>query len=159
MLDPLTDTGRDLRDRHAEWFLGRLSGVLADPLRDADPDVVRAAVRACGAAPPVDLSDREWRVVVGASFGPGMYTTAPDAFRRLALRALNDDDPPCTGREERLLVRKVLQGHPWPVVADELDYHSPRNAMKALGDAYAAIVDRYGADVDAVVSERRRFEE
>ncbi|MDS0299240.1 GNAT family N-acetyltransferase [Halogeometricum sp. S1BR25-6] len=159
MLDPLTDAGTDLRDRHAEWFLGRLSGVLADPLRDADPDVVRAAVRACGAVPPVDLSDREWRVVVGASFGPGMYTTAPDAFRRLALRALNDDDAACTGREERLLVRKVLQGHPWPAVADELGYHSPRNAMKSLGDAYAAVVEQYGADVDAVVSERRRFEE
>ncbi|MDS0294690.1 tRNA(Met) cytidine acetyltransferase TmcA [Halogeometricum luteum] len=158
MLDPLTDAGTDLRDRHAGWFLGRLSGVLADPLRDADPDVVRAAVRACGAVPPVDLSDREWRVVVGASFGPGMYTTAPDAFRKLALRALNDDDPPCTEREERLLVRKVLQGHPWPTVADELGHHSPRNAMKALGDAYASVVERYGADADAVASERRRFE-
>ena len=159
MLDPLTPAGRRLHGRHADWFLDRLPGVLSDPLRDSDPDVVRAAVRACDAAPPLELTDREWRVVVGASFGPGMYTTAPDAFRTLARRALNDDDPPCSPRAERLLVGKVLQGRPWPAVADELGYHSPRNAMKALGDAYADVVKRYGADVDAVATERARFEE
>ncbi|SFR60186.1 tRNA(Met) cytidine acetyltransferase TmcA [Halogeometricum limi] len=158
MLCPLSEAGRELHDRHADWFLDRCSGVLADPLRDADPDVVRAAIRACDAAPPLELTDREWRIVVGASFGPGMYTTAPDAFRTLALVALAAEDPVCTEREGRLLVGKLLQGRPWPVVADELDYHSPRNAMKGLGEAYVSIVERYGAGVPAVESERARFE-
>ncbi|QIB74890.1 tRNA(Met) cytidine acetyltransferase [Halogeometricum borinquense] len=159
MLNPLTEAGQRLHDRHAGWFLDRMPGVLSDPLSDADPDVVRAAIRACDASPPVELTDREWRVVVGASFGPGMYTTAPDAFRTLAHRALNDNDSPCSPEAERLLVRKVLQGTPWATVADELDYHSTRNAMKALGDASVSLVERYGSDVAAVETERKRFEQ
>jgi len=52
--------------------------------------------------------------------------SAPGAFRDLALAALIEgDDGSETGdalddREERLLVRKVLQGRPWESVADEL---------------------------------------
>jgi tRNA(Met) cytidine acetyltransferase len=176
MLDPLSSAGRDLRDRHARWFRDRIGAVLADQLRDADPDVVRGALSACGADAPVELTDREWRIVVGVATGPGQYATAPEAFRRLALAALldvpgdqrtdscatadvDDSERPLTPREERLLVRKILQAHPAPAVADELGYASVRTCLRALGSAYASLVDRYGADVDAVREERARFEE
>ncbi|MFA1611538.1 tRNA(Met) cytidine acetyltransferase TmcA [Halobellus rubicundus] len=169
MLDPLSEAGRKLRDRHARWFRGRAPGILADQLRDADPDVVRAALASC--PPPEEpptLSDREWRVVVGAAAGPGQYATAPDAFRRLAFAALvgapaggdsGGEEVGLTPREERLLVRKVLQTRPWGDVADELGFVSTRQCMRAFGSACGTLVDRYGAGRDVVRRERARFEE
>ncbi|MFB6093145.1 MAG: tRNA(Met) cytidine acetyltransferase TmcA [Haloquadratum sp.] len=177
MLDPLSDAGAALRDRHARWFRDRVGDLLSDHLRDADPDVVRGALAACGPAAgrPPDLSDREWRVVVGAAVGPGQYATAPGAFRRLALAALVDAPPgesstgdagaddtadaTLTAREERLLVRKVLQAHPWDEVAADLGYVSTRQCMKAFGAAVATLVERYGGDRAVVRSERARFED
>ncbi|WP_256289686.1 tRNA(Met) cytidine acetyltransferase TmcA [Halobellus inordinatus] len=174
MLDPLSDAGSALCDRHARWFRDRVPDVLVDQLRDADPDVVRGTLAACSVDEEIgrgtpDLSDREWRVVVGAASGPGQYATAPGAFRRLTLHALvggvaDDDDGgqaarTLTAREERLLVRKVLQAQPWEVVADELEYVSTRQCMRAFGAACEALVDRYGAGIDVVEAERARFED
>jgi tRNA(Met) cytidine acetyltransferase len=153
MLRSLSPDGAALEERHAAWFRDRIGGVLADQLRDLDPDVARAALRACDATPDPALSDREWRVVVGASYGPGLYSADPDAFRRLALSHLADPDrTDLTPREERLLVRKVLQTWPWSAVADDLAYVSERQAMRALGDAYEPLVDEYG---DAAAREER----
>ncbi|MGQ4555024.1 tRNA(Met) cytidine acetyltransferase TmcA [Halobellus sp. GM3] len=184
MLDPLSTAGRRLCTRHARWFRERVGGVLADHLRDADPDVVRGALAACPPgdrdAPRPDLSEHEWRVVVGAAVGPGQYASAPDAFRRLALAALvgrrrqaperggegggrDGDESGSEGgrltlREERLLVRKVLQTQPWDVVADELGYVSERQCMRAFGAACASLLERFGSGLEVVVAERERFE-
>ena len=150
--------GVALLDRHARAFRDRERDGLSDAHRDVDPDVVRGALRACSALVSVDLTDIEWRSVVGASFGPGMYDSAPGAFRDLALAALieggatTDLNP----REERLLVRKVLQGRTWESVAEELDYVSTAACMRALGAAYEPLVERYGTDV--ALAERERFE-
>ncbi|SFG38637.1 tRNA(Met) cytidine acetyltransferase [Halopelagius inordinatus] len=158
MLRPLSAAGAALRDRHAEWFLDRISAVLSDPLRDLDPDVARAAIRACGGARDPSLSDREWRVVVGASYGPGIYSAAPEAFRRLALAHLvSPDRAPLDARAERLLVRKVLQGRPWTPVSEELGYVSEGQCMRALGDAYKPLVDEYGTE--SAREERARYTE
>ncbi|MFC4357086.1 tRNA(Met) cytidine acetyltransferase TmcA [Halobium salinum] len=145
MLRPTSDAGRDLRERHDRWFRGRVAGVLSDPLRDLDADVARAALGATAGVSAPDLDDRGWRIVVDSSYGPGLYSTHPEAFRRVALAHLTD--PGSTGldpREERLLVRKVLQGESWDAVADELDYVSTGQCMRALGDAFRPLVDRYG---------------
>ena len=146
MLDPLTDAGRDLRDRHAERFLGRAGSMLADPLADADPDVVRAALASVPAAPTADLAPWEWEHVAGAAYGPGLFDTAPEPFRRLAVVALADASGLLDDRLERLLVTKVLQTRSWDSVADHLDYPSARQAKRALGEAYRPLVDRYGDD-------------
>ncbi len=145
MIDPLSDDGEKLAERHARWFTRRIVGVLSDPLDDADPDVVRAALAAAEGPVGVDLPDLAWRTVASAAYGPGLFDVAPGPFRRIALRALVDgtlEDPDA----ERLLVRKVLQGHPWSAVADELDYVSRRECMRALGAAYRPLVDRYGTE-------------
>ncbi|ELZ94161.1 hypothetical protein C440_11088 [Haloferax mucosum ATCC BAA-1512] len=156
MLHPLSDLGRELHDRHADWFCDRIGDVLGDALSDLDPDVARAALAAADTDYDADLSAYEWRVVVGASYGPGLYTTAPGAFRRLALAHLTSPGrASLSARAERLLVRKVLQTRPWPDVADELDFHSTAQAMRALGDAYEPLVDEYGGD--AAREERDRF--
>jgi len=170
MLDPLSPDGEALARRHAGWFRDRIPNQLSDQLRDADPDVVRGVLSACDPGAPPDLTDREWRVVVGVAFGPGQYATAPDPFRRLALAALTGTlvegsgaderaaDDLLTPREERLLVRKVLQGHSVGDVVAELDYVSERTCLRALGSAYAALAEFYGNDVDVVAEERDRFE-
>ena len=104
MVRPLSPAGRDLADRHGEWFRRRVAGVLADALDDADPDVVRGALSAASGSVPLSLADVEWRVVASAAYGPGLYDVSPRPFRRLALRALADgalEDADA----ERLLVR------------------------------------------------------
>ena len=171
MLDPLSPAGEAFARRHARWFRGRIPDLLTDQLRDADPDVISGVLSACDPAGPPDLTDREWRIVVGVGFGPGQYATAPGPFRRLALAALtgapagddgtDDRTPPddlLTPREERLLVRTVLQGHPAEAVADDLGYASERTCLRALGSAYAALAGHYGDGVDVVARERGRFE-
>ncbi len=168
MLRPLSDRGRELRDRHRDRFLRRIRGVLGDPLDDADPDVVRAALVAASGSVEPDLTPYEWRVVAGAAYGPGLADVAPGTFADLAVAALADgsggadasapgDDgrPDLTPREERLLVRKSLQGRPWAAVADELDYHSASHCMRSFGDACKPLVDRYGTD--AALAERARY--
>jgi len=160
MLRPTNEAGRDLLDRHAVAFRDRERDGLSDAHRDVDPDVVAGALRACPAPVPVDLTDTEWRSVVGASFGPGMYDSAPGAFRDLAMAALvgggdAGSDPALDARERRLLVRKVLQGRPWESVANELGYVSTAACMRALGDAYEPLVGRYGTDF--ALRERERF--
>ena len=158
MLDPLTEAGATLHDRHADWFASRVSSMLADPLRDADPDVVRALLRSVDASVELDLSAWDWRAVAASAYGPGLYDAAPRPFRRVALRYFvegGDSADSLSAREERLLVRKVLQGHPWPEVADKLGFHSAGQCMRALGDAYEPLVDRYGDD--AAMEEKRRY--
>jgi tRNA(Met) cytidine acetyltransferase len=145
-----------LQARHTAWFLGRLAGTLSDPLRDLDADVVRASLRAVDDAYRVSLTDREWRVVVDASFGPGLYSVNPRPFRRLALYALTAEKRPLDAGAERLLVRKVLQARPWDAVADELGFVSTGQCMKALGRAYQVLVEWVGTD--AAAAHRRRYE-
>ena len=155
MVRPLSPAGRDLADRHGEWFRRRVAGVLADALDDADPDVVRGALSAASGSVPLSLADVEWRVVAGAAYGPGLYDVSPRPFRRLALRALADgalEDADA----ERLLVRKVLQARPWGETAAELGYVSERQCMRALGAAYRPLVDRYGTEAARNEADRYR---
>ncbi|WP_396612235.1 tRNA(Met) cytidine acetyltransferase TmcA [Haloferax sp. S1W] len=157
MMLPLSEAGKTLHDRHSQWFLGRIGDVLTDALSDLDPDVARAALAAVEPDFAPSLSPYEWRVVVGASYGPGQYTTAPGAFRQLALAHLTaPGNVSLSDLEERLLVRKVLQARPWTPVAEELGFHSTAQCMRALGDAFEPLVDHYGGEV--ADAERERYE-
>ena len=155
MIRPLSSAGRELAERHGEWFRRRIADVLADALEDADPDVVRAALSAADGAVPLSLTDAEWRVVASAAYGPGLYDVAPRPFRRLALRALVDGALG-DADAERLLVRKVLQARSWGETAAELGYVSERQCMRALGEAYRPLVDRYGTDTARREADRYR---
>jgi len=159
MLDPVSEDGRALRDRHADWFARRIGPVLSDALSNADPDVVRAALRATEADVDTDLSPREWRVVADAAYGPGLFDAAPGPFRDLAAAHLVDPVDPelLTARQERLLVLRVLQARSWGVVMDELGFHSHGETMRALGRAFQPLVDAYGDEVAR--ARRERFEE
>jgi len=206
MLAPTSDDGDDLADRHADWFVERIPGVLSDPLDDIDADVVRETLRSVDATPDLDLSPWEWRLLVGLCGGASIFDTAPRPLRRLTVRYLVDaggesvtdaaddesvadaadgesvadaaddesvadvadgesvadaatDDAaprPLTDREERLLVRKALQGESWESVAAALDYPSRAEAMRALGRTVPPLVGRYG-DANAS-AELERFE-
>ncbi|MFT4885407.1 MAG: tRNA(Met) cytidine acetyltransferase, partial [Natronomonas sp.] len=155
MVRPLSEAGRDLADRHTNWFLRRIPDVLADALDDADPDVVREALRTADGEVPLSLTDDEWRVVASAAYGPGLYDIAPSGFRQVALRALVDDaldDPDA----ERLLVRRVLQTWSWGETTDDLGFVSERECMRALGDAFQPLVDRYGNATAEAEADRYR---
>ena len=156
MLRPTSDTGEALHERHSRRFRARMRDGFSDALDDLSPDVARAVLRTTDCAPPPSLTDHEWRVVAAAAFGPGLYDAAPGAFRDLALSYLVDPDGRLGSRAERLLVRKPLQARDWETVADDLGYVSTRQCMRALGEAYRPLVDRYGGD--AADEERRRYD-
>lgn len=179
MLRPLTDAGVELRDRHGRRFRDRVAGLLADPLRDADPDVVRAILRTIPAAPDLDLTAYEQRVAASAAYGPGISDVAPSVFRDLALAAFLIEPPTAAGdaipagpddvsgtepplsaidaRERRLLVRKCLQAYRWHAVAEELGYVSSSECLRTFGDTMQPLVDTFcGAPAR---EERRRYVE
>jgi tRNA(Met) cytidine acetyltransferase len=157
MLDPTSPAGEALCERHTAWFARRVGAMCTDPLASLDADVVRETVGAIAEAPSLDLSDWEWRVVAGAAGGQAIFDTAPGPFRRLAVRYLVDHGGDAGGeveestsavsaREERLLVRKVLQTDDWKAVAEDLDYPSRAECMRALGRVTGRLVERYGPD-------------
>jgi tRNA(Met) cytidine acetyltransferase len=155
MLRPLSPAGREVAERHRAWFRRRIADVLADALQDAAPDVVRAALAATAGTVSIDLTDAEWRVVASAAYGPGLYDVAPRPFRRLALKALLDG---VVGNAdaERLLVRRVLQARPWGETAEDLGFVSERQCMRALGEAYRPLIDRYGGETARAEADRYR---
>jgi tRNA(Met) cytidine acetyltransferase len=155
MLRPTSDAGRDLHDRHADWFADRVRGLLSDPLRDLDPDVARAALHATDADPDTDRSPADWRVVVGASYGAGISSVSPGAFRPLAVAGIVDELDALDADDERLLVRRALQCHDWDAVADELGFVSTAECMRAFGDACKPLVDAYGSET--ALAERDRL--
>ncbi len=178
MVAPVSGAGRDLLERHTDWFLQRTLGALADSISGADPDVVRAVLRATADParvtnpdadpdtalhPVLDLSAPEWRVVAGTAEGAAVFDTAPRPFRRLTLHhlvgadpAIDDSDGDSLGaRAERLLVAKALQARPWPEVADALDYSVTTECKRAMGRVAGHLVDRYGTE--AAREERRRL--
>jgi tRNA(Met) cytidine acetyltransferase len=149
---PLTDAGRALHDRSARFFARRIGSVLSDALREADPETVASVLGATAAGVSLDLTDREWRVVAAAAFGPGLYDSAPRPFARLALRAIVDG----TATEPALLVGKALQGRRWAELSGAFDFVSRRAGMRAFGDAYRPLIDRYGTETARTEADRYR---
>jgi tRNA(Met) cytidine acetyltransferase len=141
--------------RHTGWFLGRIGGVLTDRLSGLDADVVRAALAATEGRVDPDLDERGWRHAAAVAFGPGQVDVHPEPFRRLALADLTDPGTDRPADVERLLVRRLLQAADWETVADELGYHSPAGARRAIGRAYRPLVERYGGATAR--AERRRY--
>jgi tRNA(Met) cytidine acetyltransferase len=146
MLDPCSEAGHALHDRTADWFVRRIASVLADPLDDCDPAVVAGALAATDAAVPLDLTDREWRVVAAAAFGSGLYDAAPRPFGQLALRALVDGAVEPGTEAARLLVRKPLQAGDWDDVTGDLGFVSRRACMRTFGDVLQPLVREYGPE-------------
>jgi tRNA(Met) cytidine acetyltransferase len=158
MLDPVSDAGRSLHDRHAEWLVQRLTGTLDDALADVDADVVRATLDSLEGTVPLDLSEWEWRIAVGITAGQAILDTAPRPISRLALRHLvNPADPDALEtRQEELLIRRVLQGRPWDTVAAAMDYDSTTACKRTLPDIVRPLVELYGPAL--AQTELERFE-
>jgi tRNA(Met) cytidine acetyltransferase len=149
MVDPTSAAGEELRRRHTEWFGARIGAALSDALADCDPDVVRTCLGTLDTPPEPDLSAWEWRLVAGMPSGASVLDTNPAPLGRLTLWHLAASDEPdaLTAREERLLVRKVLQAHSWQDVADELDFVSRRACMQALAGVAETLTRVYGDEL------------
>ncbi|WP_089818142.1 tRNA(Met) cytidine acetyltransferase TmcA [Halomicrobium zhouii] len=149
MLDPCSEAGADLAERHGGWFLDRVASVLSDPVDDLDPDVARAVLASAGGTPSLDLSAWEWRVVAGVPGGATTFDTNPSPFRRLTLRHLVDPADPSalSPDEERALVRKVLQGHEWERVGEEFEFVSTAECMRSVARTVERLVRLYADDL------------
>jgi len=160
MLLPLSPAGGHLHDRTARRFVRRIRGICADPLDDAEPGVLRAALTATAsaAAPDPDLTDWEWTVVASAAYGPGLADVSPAPFGRLLLRHLIDPADPdaLSADQERLLVCKALQAHNWPRVRREREFTASGPCMRAFGDACKPLVDLYGNERAREIERRYR---
>ncbi|MFP9193077.1 tRNA(Met) cytidine acetyltransferase TmcA [Natrialbaceae archaeon A-CW1-1] len=160
MLRPTSDGGEQLLEGHGSWFASRLPAMLSDTLCNLDPDVVRAVTDSIDPAhaPSLATSNHDWHVVAGAAYGPARFAVDPEPFRRLITRFLIERPAETSGvlspREERLFVRRVLQGHSWETVADELEYPSTRQCRRAFGDALVGLVDHYGTDAARAIRDR-----
>lgn len=145
MIDPLTQAGDELLDRHTEWFIRRLAGTLSDPLSDLDPDVVREATRSLDSQAALDLSTLEWKLLVGMPAGAGIFDTAPRPVRTLTLHHLTGDRTELLSPDaERLLVRKALQAQDWETVAKDGPYHGQSSCKRAMGAVIQTLVEQYG---------------
>ncbi|MFW5922332.1 MAG: tRNA(Met) cytidine acetyltransferase TmcA [Halodesulfurarchaeum sp.] len=147
MLKSASERGDSLARAHGHWFGTRISGVLRDALDRADPSMIIAVLDAATHPPPLSFSPHQWRVIAGAAFGPGLYSVDPEPFRTLALHGLVDGTVDLSAREQRLLVRGLLQGQSWDRVGDELGYVSGTAAIRAFGRALQPLVEEYGPEV------------
>jgi len=178
MLSPCSKVGADLATRHVGWFRDRIGDVLADSLSGLDADVVRGALRAAHSADhgthlEDDVTDRQWRILAGVAYGPGTYEAAPGVFRALTLAhlmsptaesssrsgsgELSSRSGELSPRQERLAVRKVLQGEPWESIADDLEFVSTSQCMREMGTIARQFCVAFGGDV--VADERERYDE
>lgn len=161
MLRPCSAAGHKLANRHNRWFCERIGDQLADVLSSLDPDVVREALRATMRSADTtdertpEFTEREWTLLAGVAYGPGTYEAAPHVFRQLTIAHLLEPIAALSARQERLLVRKALQGEPWESVAAELAFVSERQCKRAFGTIarrFCAAVDR-----DSIAAERARY--
>ncbi|TQQ82728.1 tRNA(Met) cytidine acetyltransferase [Halonotius terrestris] len=160
MLRPCSPAGEALAEWHSRWFRERIAGQLGDALSSLDPDVVRAALRAASLtddmAGGIDLDDRGWRLLAGVAYGPGTYEASPHVFRQVTMAHLLEPIAELSPRQERLLVRKVLQNKPWASVAAELDFVSERQCKREFGTIATRFCE--AVDNDVVADEQARYE-
>jgi tRNA(Met) cytidine acetyltransferase len=155
MLRPLSSEGQQLHERHTAWFLRRTPDTLRESLSTVDPAVVRAACRSASGEPALDLTEQEWRHVAGVPYGKAIFETAPRAVRRLCFRYLVDNAELLSGEQERLLIRKALQGQSWQSVTEAESFQTESTCKRALGSAVEPLVERYGTA--AAVAELERY--
>jgi len=157
MLRPCSPQGDELHRRHTEWFLRRTPDTLRESLSGVEPSVIRAACGSAGGRPSLDLTAREWRHVAGIPQGSAIYETAPRAVRRLVFRQLVcGDGERLSSDQQRLLVRKALQGQSWERIADAEAFHTVSTTKRALGEAVEPLVEQYGTETALAELERHR---
>jgi len=156
MLRPLSDQGTQIHDRHTEWFLRRTPDTLRESLSTVDPAVIRTACRSASGEPALDLTAQEWRHAAGLPYGKAIFGTAPRAVRRLCFRYIVDDGADgLSAEQERLLIRKALQGQSWATVTEAESFQTESTCKRALGSAVEPLVERYGTA--AAVAELERY--
>jgi len=167
MLRPCSTVGNNLAARHRRWFRERIAGQVADTLSGVAPDVIRGVLRAVAVSADDDRldtlsrADRDWQVLTGVAYGPGTYETAPHLFRQLTMAHLVQPVAELSPRDERLLVRKVLQCAPWATVADELGFVSERQCKRAFGAIARQFCDAVDSELggDIIAEERAMYED
>ncbi|MFP4591673.1 MAG: tRNA(Met) cytidine acetyltransferase TmcA [Halobacteriales archaeon] len=142
MIDPTSPAGESLAARHERRLLDRLEGQLTDALASLEAATLVAAAESIDGTLEVDLPPWVWDVIEHADGGPGQVSTAPHGFRRLALAGLLEGHAAALGDLQRdLVVRRILQSHPWPTILDDVDA-TRGDARQALGSAISTLLAR-----------------
>jgi tRNA(Met) cytidine acetyltransferase len=157
MLDPLSAAGEALHERHTAWFHRRIRGSIRETLSEVDPETVVAACRASDGAPSLELTAWEWRHVAGIPVGNAIFETAPDPVRRLCYRHVAAPQKEVlTPEQQRLLVRKFLQGQTWEQIREAEGFHGRRACTRATGTALEPLVELYGTETALAELDRLR---
>lgn len=148
VLQPLSAGGAGLVDQARRRFLAHLPQQLAGPLGDLEPEIAQVLLRADPPHPAPDLCAQDWLEVAACAFAQRGVEDSLLPLSRLVLHALGDDpDAQGLGREQvGLLVRRVLQHHPWQRVAPELGYEGQREGLGALRAALKLLFLRHAPE-------------
>jgi tRNA(Met) cytidine acetyltransferase len=147
MLDPCSADGRAFCERHTAWFQRRIGPMLADPIDDMDPAVVRTALGAVETTYDYAFSAWERRVIEGIATGTTTYDSNPGPFKQLAMTALfgRDGSTDLSDRHWTLLVRKGLQGNDWAAIAEECGFVSTAECMRTFGEVMQTVYAEFTA--------------
>ncbi len=152
MIRGVSSAGETMVTRFSGSFAERLAASLPDVHREVDADTALALLAAVPQPTSLDLSNDDWRFLTAIGFGPGRYDLNPEPLRTLLLHALTEGHRPEAGS---MLVEKVLQGRPWPIVADRYGYDSVGTCRRAVRGAVAPLIEAYGGET--VEQERERL--
>lgn len=113
VLHPLSAEGQALTELARTRFQRQLPHLLADPVRDLEPELAAQLFRAGEPRSP-ELDEEDWRDLIACTFGRGVFEERIAAVWSLLVTALAD--PAAAGlmgdTERNVLIAKILQKRP-----------------------------------------------
>ncbi len=140
LLHPLTPSMVKLHRQLRHHLREQLPHLLTSPLRHLEPETVRSLLKNLP-SDPESLNPHAQRDIHAFAFGHRGYETCAYALGKLTHFALAKGygSSLSTG-EQKLLVRKVLQNHPWGEVIRCCEFAGRRAALSALRGVMAKLI-------------------
>lgn len=139
LLRPLSTAGMALADEARARFARLLPCLLADSLRELDPDLAAALLTDLPAA-QVDDTTAPRRELEAFAFARRGYEVSLGALRPLVVAALRRADAPLSEQQRALLVGKVLQGQDYATVAARCGLSGKAAVVAALREAVGRLL-------------------
>lgn len=148
VLRPLSTAGQELFDAARNRFHFQFPHMLADALRDLEPQLAATLMHRSEASPGPDLNAQDWRDLLAFAFGLRIYEVCPAPIWHLTCFALAQPkyNSPLKAEERRILIAKVLQKRGWKEVAVVLGLTGRKAAVEALRLTLRGLVLYYGPD-------------
>ncbi len=145
VLHPLSAEGRALTELARERFRRLLPHLLADPVRDLEPDLAARLLRADRPRAP-ELDPQDWRDLVSFAFGRGVFEESIAPLHSLLVAVLSD--PKAAGlmaeTDRDALIAKVLQKHPFREAARIAHLTGRAQVVEAMRRGVRPLIRHYG---------------